>query len=577
MSEEKKEKLNDGLEVTYRIPVERFQYQDELAEENRRLEKRNHYLVAGMIVLCTVTLFAGWLMGSFRPLSIANPIRQGSALVSKKDSRTKIENIMRIMENYWYFANGIDNLEERLTDQALIGITTNEEDPHTSYMSREEIEAFTQSINRNFVGIGVQFQNHENGLNIITRVFPNSPAEKAGVQAGDIIHSVDGEIVEGYTSDKIKEVVQGEEGTDVNIGFLREGKLVSLTITRAQVAHTVSGEVREEDIGYLQIEQFGETTATELKSYLDEFESSGVQKLIIDVRDDGGGYLEALKGVVGCFLPAKTTIINRDYTDGTHVQTVTDGGMYTQFSPIVILVNENTASAAEAFTMAMREQREDVRIVGVTTYGKGSVQITQYYDDGTALKYTDSIWKSPDGVWVNGAGITPDETVELHEVLNTVYASMTEEDVVKADEVSEFVSEAQLCLDFLGYAPDRTDGYFSEKTLKALQKFEADYELEETDELNESVYSALISAVVRAWSMDQTNDKQYQKAVELVKEGIVPETDETGEGADTEEGKTAEGGSTEEGKPSSSVTENDALLYEAVDHTLVTRISDEII
>ncbi|MBO5555267.1 MAG: PDZ domain-containing protein, partial [Solobacterium sp.] len=118
---------------------------------------------------------------------------------------------------------------------------------------------FTQGINRDFVGIGVQFTNLENGLQLITRVFRDSPAEKAGVQAGDIIHSVDGVITENKTTDEIKELVQGEEGTVVTIVFQREGELITLDITRGKVGHTVDGKVCEDGIGMLAIEQFGET------------------------------------------------------------------------------------------------------------------------------------------------------------------------------------------------------------------------------------------------------------------------------------------------------------------------------
>ena len=460
----KKLKEDDGLEISCRTTGERDRMEDALVRDNQKLFLRNQHLQTWLVVLSVCALLIGWLLGTFKPIPILNQVREVQTVVVKESSKAKIDNIMRIMENYWYFAKGIDNLDERLTDQALMGITTNEEDKHTTYMSREEIEAFTQYINRNFVGIGVQFQSQEDGLHLITRVFRDSPAEKAGVQAGDIIHSVNGEVVDNYTADKIKELVQGEEGTDVTIGLVREGKNISIDITRGQIGHTVDGTITDEGIGYLSIEQFGESTEVELKSYLDEFEEAGVKGLIIDLREDGGGYLEALKGVMSCFLPAGTTIINRDYSDGTKTQTVTAGGMYTQFSPIALLVNSNTASAAEAFTIAMREQRDDVTIVGTTTYGKGSVQITQYYDDGSALKYTDSIWKSPEGVWINDIGITPDYEVELHEVLDTTYSSMEEGTVLEQDSVSDFTKEVQLCLDFLGYEVDRTDGYFSQQT-----------------------------------------------------------------------------------------------------------------
>ena len=507
---------NDGLEVSYRIPVERFAYEDELKKRNAKLEKRNRTLLGMLGGAALFSLLLGWGVGSFRPIPFFNNIRHGVTYVTQSSSDNKISNVFEIMRRYWYFARNIENIETRLTDQALTGMTTNEEDPHTSYMSAEEIQSFTQNINRNFVGIGVQFTSLEDGLHLVTRVFRDSPAEKAGVQAGDIIHSINGVIADNKTVDEIKELVQGEEGTDVTIVFLREGKYVTLDITRGNIGHTVDGTQEENNIGIINIEQFGETTKTEVQSYLEEFQEAGITKLVIDLRDDGGGYLEALQGVVSLFLPANKTFIQREYADGTEQSNKTEGGEIGHFSPIVLLVNENTASAAEAFTLGMRENRDDVIVVGTTTYGKGSVQVTQYFDDGSAIKYTDSIWKSPKGNWINETGITPDEIVELHPVLNSAYPSPEEEGTVKPDMVSEYVKEIQLCLDFLGYPVKRTDGYYDEATAEQIVKFEKDYELKETTEIDTELYSAFISAVIHEWTVNPGADTQLQKAFELL-------------------------------------------------------------
>ena len=517
MTQKSPEKEKDGLEVTYRIPVERFQYEDELNRNNRKLQKSTRRLRVMLAAFSVVALLAGWLLGSFTPVPFFNHFRQGVTAVTTAKSEEKFGRVMEIMKRYWYFAGDIENLETRLSDQALIGMTTNEEDPHTAYMSAEEILEFTQSINRDFVGIGVQFTNLENGLQLITRVFRDSPAEKAGVQAGDIIHSVDGTLTENMTTDEIKELVQGEEGTVVTMVFQREGELITLDITRGKVGHTVDGNICEDGIGMIAIEQFGETTKVEVQEFLDEFAEQGATKLIIDLRDDGGGYLDALRGVTSLLLPQNKVFIQREYSNGSHEVNKTEGGQYTQFSPIVLLVNENTASAAEAFTLSLRENRDDVTVIGTTTYGKGSVQVTQYFDDGSALKYTDSIWKSPDGVWINGTGIEPDETVTLHEVLNTTYASLEDEESYSPDEVSPIVKEIQLCLDFLGYTPDRTDGYYSAKTEEQLLKFEADSGMESNSVIDKDLYSLLISAVVHEWTVNDERDTQYQRALEILR------------------------------------------------------------
>ncbi len=491
---------------------------EDMNDEIERLQKRIVILTAVFSVCVILSLFLGWGIGSLKPIPVFDGLRQAITASTKADSDTKIPYVMQVMKRYWYFSNQIENIDERLSDQALTGITSNEEDPHTEYMSKEEIEQFTQGINRNFIGIGVTFTTVEDGLHLVTRVLRDSPAEKAGVQAGDIIHSVDGTVVDGLSAQELKDLVQGEEGTDVTIVFLRDGKYVTLDITRSQVGHTVKGDVTEDGIAMLTIEQFGESTPKEVQEYLDEFLEKDARRLIIDLRDDGGGYLDVLRNVASLFLPANKVFIRRVYTNGKEDLSKTEGGQYRQFSPIVILVNENTASAAEAFTLCMKENRNDVTIIGEKTYGKGSVQITQYFEDGSALKYTDSIWKSPNGNWINGTGIEPDVTVHLHPVLSASYVSMEEGEEYRPDQVSEAVKEAQLCLDFLKYDPGRTDGYFSAETDEALRAFAKDHELAYEGILNGKTYETLISAVIHEWVVNPETDTQYQKALELLRQ-----------------------------------------------------------
>ena len=517
MNENKAQNRDDGLEVTYRIPVERFQYADELAAQNQKLKKGSHVLGIVLVVSALLMFLVGWGVGTFRPLPVSKDAKQAVINVVPADSAKKVETVLSIMQNSWYFAAGIENLNTRLTDQALLGITDNEEDPHTQYMTAEEILQFTQNINRNFVGIGVQFTSTEDGLHIITRVFRDSPAERSGVLPGDIIHAVNGKVVDGLSSAEIKELVQGEEGTKVNMTFLRDGKPLEIAIPRGQISHTVDGEVLEDGIAYISLAQFGESTGTEVREMLDQFREENAKRLIIDLRDDGGGYLDALKDVLNCFLPADTVFILREYSDGTKEESRTSGGKYQFVDGIVLLVNESTASASEAFTMAMKEKRDDVTIVGTKTYGKGSVQITRYFDDGSALKYTDSVWKSPNGVWVNNTGIEPDETVELHPVLSAEYREMDENAVFGPDTVSQETATAQMCLDFLGYDSLRFDGYFDAKTEAALKAFQKKLELEETGLLDRTSYDTLISQTVYEWYSNSSRDTQLSRAKEILK------------------------------------------------------------
>lgn len=480
----------------------------ELKKEKAKVKRLRICLAA----FSMAALLLGWLGGSVFPVGSAGG---GIPISQVLKSTEKISSVMEIMETEWYFGKEIEGLNTRLENQALTGITTNDEDPHTTYMSAEEMESFTQSINRNFVGIGVEF-NSDGGINIIKRVFRNSPADKAGVQAGDIIHTIDGVSADGLNAQEVKDLVTGEEGTPVKIEFLRQGKSIEMEIIRGQVSATVYGKVLDDRNAYIQLYQFGEGTAAEMTAFMDEFKEQGISGLVIDLRGNGGGYLDALRDIAGMFLPAGTVVMQQEYSTGKVTQTKTRGGMYENITGIVILTDETTASASEALTLCLREQRDDVTIAGTKTYGKGTVQISRMFDDGSALKYTTSKWLSPNGVNINGTGIEPDEEIFLHDILYREFTGMEEDEQYGYDSVAEAVKDLQFSLDYLGYSADRTDGYFSKETEDALKQYQADHGMTEDGILTSAVYESVYSSVALDWNDSDEHDTQLQKALEIL-------------------------------------------------------------
>lgn len=507
MSEFKDNKNNEDDELKV-INLTKYE-SPELKDE----KKKNKSLKRVAVISTMVAILVGWFGGSILPYGFASSLRTKLASIFTMDSSKKIEETLEIMENDWYFGSDIDDLNDRLIDQALVGITTNSEDKHTEYMSKEEMESFTQSINRNYVGIGVSYITTDDTA-IIEKVYKDTPAEKAGLQSGDIIHTVDGEDVTGYASDEIKAAVQGKEGTVVTIGIIRDGKNIAIDITRAEVSSTTYGELLENDIAYLQLYQFGTTTPDEVKNYLDDFNSA--KSLIIDLRDNGGGYLDSVEGVASCFLDKGTVVMSQEFSNGESKVTTTSSDKYTDIENIVVLVNENTASAAEVLTLALKQQRDDVTVVGTTTYGKGTVQVSKLFDDGSAIKYTTSKWLSPDGTWVNDLGITPDEEVKLDEVFYESFTALEDDESYTVDSVNEAVQDAQKALNYLGYTVDRSDGYFSNETGNALKKFKEEHNLSGDEILDKDTYNALRSAVLLDWNTTTTHDTQLAKAKEIL-------------------------------------------------------------
>ncbi len=481
-----------------------------ISPEEVALKNKNKKLKRALVISVIVAVGFGWIGGSMLPVHNLGWLHlPGSAALDT----AKIESALEIMNNEWFFGKDVENLDERLVDQALLGITTNEEDPHTTYMSAQEMQDFTQSINRDYVGIGVQFLNTDNRA-IIEKVFKDSPAEKAGVKAGDVIVSVDGTDITGMTSDEIKSLVQGDEGTLVTMTFLRGDKSVTYKITREAVSATAFGKTID-DVGYLQIYQFGDGTPREVKGYLDDFVEQNLHQLVIDLRDNGGGYLTSVQDIAGDFLKKDSLVMKQEYKDGEQSEVRTKHQPYEAFSQIVILVNENTASAAEVLTLALREQLDSVQVIGTTTYGKGSVQISRQFSDDSAIKFTTSKWLSPNGTWVNNVGIQPDKEVKMDEVMYHKFTSMEDGETFSYDQVSDAIEDMQLCLSYLGYTPDRKDGYFSQGTVDALNAFAIDNGFAADGVLTNELLTALRSAVVLEANTNEQHDAQLQAALEV--------------------------------------------------------------
>ena len=495
--------MND--EKNIRIKLERHLWPDEIEQLEKQKQKKLKIIV--IVLGLIVTFVFGVLVGIGK---------SKTSIISDDEKISKLSSMLEIMGNEWFFASDYDNVNDYLLDRAYYGMTSNPDvDLHTTYMSKEEVESFTQSINMNFVGIGVQFYN-SGEYSVVKKVFKNSPADKAGVIAGDIFNKVDGKDVKKITSDELAKLVKGESGSLVEIEFLRQNTPITINIIRQEINATSYGEMIDDKIGYIEIYQFGESTAKEVKDYLTTMSENGLEKLVIDLRDNGGGYLDTLVNLLNYFLPKNTLVMQQEYSDGKVEFSKTSGGNFENIKEIVVLINENSASASEVMTLALKEQRSDVTIVGVKSYGKGTVQVTKPFNDGSAIKYTTSKWLSPNGVWINKKGIEPDVEVKKPDAISENYSSMNDDEVYVEDTVNEKIKSAQLALDFLGYSVDRKDGYFSTNFKEVLMQFQKDFSLNMSGALDSDTYKTIYSLLAKEWSLNKQRDVQYQKALEIL-------------------------------------------------------------
>lgn len=485
-----------------RIPLQRYEWPDE------KREKRSRWIRISILVI-SIVLSVGF------GYSLKSALNDEVVPVESNSEFDRLEAIYSVLTEEWYFGRDQADLKTQLVEDAINGMIDGTGDIHTSYMNSEQVTAFTESINRGFVGIGVSYFDN-NGTFIIERVFIGSPAETAGVKPGDIIQAIDGESTIGLTSDDLVDRVRGEENTIVKIDFLRGEDVVTLDIKRGVIKNTAFGKMLDEDTAYLELYQFGEDTGYEVEQYMNLFKQNNAKDIIIDVRDNGGGYLSALEEIGSMFVPKDGILIQQEVYSGEKLVSKSTGNIILDFDEIIILVNENSASASEVLTAAIKENN-GATIIGVTTYGKGTVQQQHAFSDGSALKYTVAEWLTPNGNHINGVGITPDEVISLHPVMHEVFTELNEEEAYGFDTVHESIRDAQLALDFLGYNVDRTDGYFSSQTVKALESYINEYKLDVEPIINKALLDKLRSEVVRVWNVEKTEkDIQLLKAMELI-------------------------------------------------------------
>ncbi|PKN94433.1 MAG: hypothetical protein CVU44_04940 [Chloroflexi bacterium HGW-Chloroflexi-6] len=313
-----------------------------------------------------------------------------------------------------YVDQPVDDLA--LMQGAIRGMLAALGDQHTSYMDPQEFEDANAGLEGTYEGIGAYVDTSGEYLTVISPI-KDSPAEAAGLHPGDQVIAIDGEDMTGITPELARRRVLGPAGTVVKLTVAREGEEEPLIfeITRAKiVVASVEHEILENGIGYVKINTFGDTTSSELRNALKEIMASKPRGLILDMRNNGGGYLQTAVEVVSQFIPEGVVLIER-YGDGTRDTYEANKGGLAIDVPLVVLVNEGTASASEIVAGAIQDYGRG-KLVGKTTFGKGSVQIwSPLSDNQGAVRVTIAKWLTPKERTIHEVGLAPDVEVELTE------------------------------------------------------------------------------------------------------------------------------------------------------------------
>ena len=302
-------------------------------------------------------------------------------------------------------------------------------DDYSCYYTAEEYDDMMESTNGTYYGIGVMVsQDPETKDTTAIRVFAGSPGETAGMLAGDVIRAVDGLDVTAMDLNAIVAHIKGERDTPVVITVYRPStdETLDLTVYRDKIeVPTIESQMLENDLGYIQVVEFEGVTAKQFAERIQGLKDDGMKGLIIDLRDNPGGLLDVVLDMLDQMLPEGTLLTTGD-KNGNGEKFTSDAEHYFDL-PLVVLVNENSASASEVFTGAIRDYNAGL-VVGVRTFGKGIVQSIFPLNDGSAIKLTVSRYFTPSGECIHGEGITPDIVVPLNEELKTQSTITQEED-----------------------------------------------------------------------------------------------------------------------------------------------------
>ena len=320
----------------------------------------------------------------------------------------KLNALNSVLSNKFYFDQAD---EEKAADNIYKAYLSSYGDKYTVYYTADEYKKLMESTTGKFYGVGALCSLNEAGGVTVLDAFDDGPAYKAGVRDGDIVIKVDDTDITGMDLSSAVALIKGEKGTQVKLTVLRDKETLTFSIIRDEITTpTVDYKMLDNSIGYIQISQFDEVTTEQFKSALTDLKNQGLKGLIVDIRSNPGGLLNVVVNIVDEIIP-KGLIVYTDDVNGNRKEY--NGSSDSELTiPMAVLVNENSASAAEIFAGAVQDYGKG-KIIGTQTYGKGIVQTIQPLTDGSAIKYTIAKYYTPKGQAIQGNGVTPDIVVEL--------------------------------------------------------------------------------------------------------------------------------------------------------------------
>lgn len=463
-------------------------------------------IVFGLILVTAVVTFFILTAGGDKVVDVVKP----QQTVERQEFKKFYEAYDEMKNNYF---EDID--ENAVLDGAINGMVDALGDPYSDYLNEEESRQLNESISSSFEGIGAEIQEQDGYITVVSPI-KNSPAEKAGMLPKDKIIAVDGESIQGMSSSEAVLLIRGEKGTPVTLTVNRAGleEPIEVKIIRDVIPiETVYAEMDEEGIGHVHITSFSTGTYEELIAAIDEMEEAGLKGLVIDVRQNPGGTLDAAMDISDLFVESGKYLFQYEGKQGKADIYPASSGRKIDV-PVTVVIDDGSASASEILAGALSESA-GIPLVGITTFGKGTVQSPKNLPDGSNLKLTTAKWLTPNGNWIHKKGIKPDFEVPYPSYAMLPFLDPTVE--MKEGLVSAAVESAEEMLEAVGYQPGEVDGQFDEATTAAVKKLQGDLELEVTGVLTGDTTFGLMDKL-RQKIADE--DPQLLKAKELLLEQI---------------------------------------------------------
>ena len=380
---------------------------EEIDDSNVReiiVERRSGFNFSEVIVIMIIAIMFGFLLGN-----IVNFVVFDSRSSNEDELDELVSTYDNIINNYY---EDVD--KEELIDAGIRGMINYLDDPYATYFSGDASQDFNEELSGTYEGIGIEVM-LKDGVISVGNVFDNSPASEAGVKVGDIVTKVNDTDITGKSLSEVVSMISGEDsGNTSKLTVNRNGEELSFELSKATIeTPIVESEIYENNgkkIGYIKIEIFNSNSYKQFNNALKKLEKNDIEGLVIDVRDNPGGYLSEVKNILCLFLNKKQVLYQLQTKSETEKVYGTKKSIDRDY-PVSVIINDESASASEILASAFKESYGS-HVVGINSYGKGTVQSASDLNSGDTIKYTVQKWLTPDGNWINDKGVVPTDRVE---------------------------------------------------------------------------------------------------------------------------------------------------------------------